>query len=171
MSSLSCNLIKTEIRIPVEKILKDIAERNSSARTSDCFPDSNDSVQYQLRFFSLNLSNKACALYVDVAPDYLHNLKSKGSPAVVNIPSMDVTVTVDVGPSIHEEASESIHARSVRFVYSDSQNRSMGQPVIVAKFPNLLTLNKLNHFKKAVNAELVINVNLEYFSITESIVN
>ena len=172
-SSLSCNLITTQISIPVKKIQKDIAERNSSARTSGCFPNSSDFIQYQLRFFS---SNTACALYIDVAPDYLQSLKTKSSPAetVINIPSMDATVTVDVEPNIHEEVSEVIPAtcRSVQLVCSDSQNRPMQQPVIVTAFPNLLKLNKLNDFEKDVNAELVINVSLQYnFSITEFIVN
>ena len=88
-----------------------------------------------------------------VVPDYLQYLNTKGSPAVVIIPSMDITVTTDVWPSFTEKLpNQFMLDLSTLCVMT-----LMGQPVMVTAFPHLLTLNKL---KKDVNTELVVNVNL-----------
>ena len=162
--------IETELKVPMEKIFKDITENNSLARTSNSFPVVQDnSIQYQLCFFPFVSNEAQCALHINIAPDYLHKLRST-STLEVNIPQMNVTVNATV--SVPAELPGSNSALRHNFLeLKQFQARSFSFPttvidrpnITVAKFQNLLCMDKLKELQHSQRGELVIKVILDCF--------
>ena len=170
-----CNTrISTKILVPLSKISEDIDNKKNMARTSDPFPDTKD-VQYQLRFFSFNFAKTACAMYIDIAREYLSRLKKqakKSSAVEIDIPNMDVTVTVSVSDmncssrdEVLEKKFEKVQKKSVKLENIRDYLKGSQKYVTVTYFPNFLKLEKLETFwHSQQQAKIIIQVDLDCFA-------
>ena len=162
---LECHTrISTQMKISLAKNCNDVTNKNNLAHVSNPFPNSKD-IRYQLRFYSYNLAVSACALYIDVAHDYIYSLKSESSFASkIRIPQMDVTVTVSLSSTLEntivDKVFEKVSARSIEL-----GSLYHCEFVTVTSFPNLVRLDKLDQYRHSQQrAEVIIRVDLECFS-------
>ena len=126
------------LQIDGKTFTKAVKTKQQKPFTSEAFPlqSEHPGPRYEIRFFPCNFSKKGASLYVDVARENLQRNK------VVDIPSMDLTVTLSrfgAGVDGQEERPTVIKSLSVKTKRMVIRGCSKsGRTVSVASFPQLV---------------------------------
>ena len=157
--------------VKAKNVLKSIEKKDQTPLTSEKFPTFNGhrGPLYEIRFIPSDFSRKNASLYVDVAQSYLRK-KSKKGHSIVEIPAMNVTVSVlhqisegsgSFTSNRREIKSVSVPVEAKSF---DSRNELQNK-VVVASFPQLVSHAELQPEGEVVQGQaLIIRVNMSVWS-------
>ena len=132
------------LQINGKTFTKAVKTKQQKPFMSEAFPlqSKHSGPRYEIRFFPCNFSKKGASLYVDVARENIQRNK------VVDIPSMDLTVTLsrfvngEDGQKERHMVIKSLSVKTMRMMIRSCSKS--GQPVSVASFPQLVNHEEID---------------------------
>ena len=156
VSSVNISIVGS-MKIKVEDILKSAENNSQATMISEEFPPPNgyEGPRYEMRFYPSDFSKECASLYIHVTQSYL----SSKQQSIIEIPEMDITVTVSYdGESVEGSSPIKMVTDRTENRKIDSENRSQ-MTTQIASFPHLLShaelkLNKSKGRKLAVSVKM-----------------